>query len=94
MGNGEEIAMATLRRNQMPNVEMLRAEARLLTTAGLILLAIGFPLTMTLVALALSPDGISPIAPLTIGGAPILLGYLACHFASVRLAKARDIEQV
>ncbi len=82
--------MPTLRHN----AEALRAEARLLTTAGLILLAIGFPLTMALVAMALSPDGLSPIAPLAVGGAPILLGYLACHFASVRLAKARDLEQI
>lgn len=86
--------MPTLRHDEGLKADALRAEARLLTTAGLILLAIGFPLTMTLVALALSPDGLSPVAPLTVGGAPILLGYLACHFASVRLAKARDLEQI
>lgn len=86
--------MSSLRHNEMPSIDLLRAEARLLTTAGLILLAIGFPLTMALVALALSPDGLSPLAPLTVGGTPILLGYLACHFASVRLAKAKNLEQV
>jgi hypothetical protein len=74
------------------NVASLRAEARLLTTAGLILLAIGFPLTLSLVMLAMSPDGLSPILPLAAGGPPLLLGYLACHYASARLSKAKALE--
>jgi len=70
----------------------LRAEARFMTNAGLILLAIGLPLTMTLTALALAPHAISPIAPLTIGGPPVLLGYIACHYASMRFSRAKAIE--
>jgi hypothetical protein len=69
----------------------LRAEARLLATAGLILLALGFPVTMALVAYALASDG-SPMAPLAIGAPPIVLGYLACHFASRRMEKAKALE--
>ncbi|MES1201618.1 MAG: hypothetical protein ABUS57_09250 [Pseudomonadota bacterium] len=74
------------------NATSLRAEARLLTTAGLILLAIGFPLTITLAIMALSPRGLSPIFPPAIGGPFLILGYLACHYASERLAKAKRIE--
>jgi len=70
----------------------LRAEARLLTTAGLILLAIGFPLTIALAAMALPPHGLSPVFPPAIGGPPLVLGYLACHYASSRLAKAKRLE--
>jgi hypothetical protein len=69
----------------------LKAEARLLTVAGLILLAIGFPLTMSLALMALAPNGISPVLPAAIGGPPLLLGYLACHFASRRMEKAKLI---
>jgi hypothetical protein len=72
----------------------LRAEAKLLTTAGLILLGLGFPATIALVAASLDPDGMSPILPLAIGAPPILLGYLACHFASSRMVKARALEGV
>lgn len=75
-----------------PNAAMLRAEAKLLTTAGLILLAIGFPLTLALVARALSPDGGPAMLPLAVGAPPILLGYLACHFASQRMVKAKALE--
>lgn len=71
---------------------MLRAEARLLMIAGLILLGIGFPLTMVLAAQALSPEGLSPVLPIAAGGPPILLGYLACHFASQRMVKAKALE--
>lgn len=74
------------------NATSLRAEARLLTTAGLILLAIGFPLTMMLTLMALSPDGLSPVFPAAVGGPPILLGYIACHYASARLARAKALE--
>lgn len=79
-------------RNPSHNVTSLRAEARLLTTAGLILIAIGFPITLTLVLMAMSPEGISPIVPVAAGGPPLLLGYLACHYASERLARAKALE--
>ncbi|HVZ99675.1 MAG TPA: hypothetical protein VG841_05125 [Caulobacterales bacterium] len=74
------------------NATTLRAEARLLTVAGLILLAIGFPLTIALTLLALSPRGLSPIYPPVIGGPFLILGYVACHYASERLAKAKSLE--
>lgn len=69
----------------------LRAEARLLATAGIILLALGFPVTMALVAFALASDG-APMLPLVVGAPPIVLGYLACHFASRRMQEAKAIE--
>ena len=72
--------------------QALRDEARVLTAAGVILLAIGFPLTMTLVALALAPHGLSPMLPIAAGGPPIVLGYIACHYASQRLARAKALE--
>lgn len=75
-----------------PTAAALRAEARLLTIAGLILLAIGFPVTLVMVAQALSPDGLSPVLPAAIGAPPIILGYLACHFASLRMVKARTLD--
>lgn len=76
-----------------PNAEALRAEARLLTTAGILLLGIGFPMTLLLVAQALTSDAASPFVPLAAGAPPIMLGYLACHFASARMAKAKALEQ-
>jgi hypothetical protein len=72
--------------------QMLRDEARLLTIAGVMLLAIGFPVTLVLAAHALAPRGLSPVLPLAVGGPPIILGYVACHYASVRLSRARDLE--
>lgn len=60
--------------------------------AGLILLAIGFPLTLALAGMALAPHGLSPILPLATGAPPIILGYLACHFASRRMVKAKALE--
>lgn len=75
-----------------PNPAALRAEARLLTIAGLFLLGVGFPLTLILTATALgSADG-SPFMPASIGAPPIMLGYLACHFASRRMVKAKALE--
>lgn len=71
----------------------LRAEARLLTMAGIILLLIGFPLTLWLALQALAPDGLSPVLPAAAGGPPLLLGYLACHFASRRMLRARELER-
>jgi len=79
-------------RSPGPDTASLRAEARVLTLAGLILLGLGFPLTLYLVSLALAPNGLSPVLPLAIGLPPIMLGYIACHFASVRMVKARALE--
>ena len=71
----------------------LRAEARLLSTAGVILLAIGFPLTMALALMALQPHGLSSVLPIAVGAPPLLLGYLACHFASRRMEKVKQLEE-
>jgi len=79
-------------RVKRPNAEALCAEARLLTTAGLLLLGIGFPTTLLLVASALTGGGVSPFVPVAAGAPPIMLGYLACHFASQRMLKAKELE--
>jgi hypothetical protein len=79
-------------RSIRPDASTLRAEARMLTLAGLILLGLGFPLTLYLVSLSLGPGGLSPVLPLALGLPPIVLGYIACHFASVRMVKARALE--
>lgn len=78
---------------QRLNADDLRAEARLLTLAGLILLGLGFPLTLYLVSLSLGPHGLSPVLPVAIGTPPIVLGYIACHFASRRMVKAKALEE-
>ncbi len=80
-------------RQRRPNPAALRAEARLLSVAGFILLGIGFPVTLLLVARALSLDGVSPLLPAAIGAPPLILGYIACHFASQRLVKAKTLER-
>lgn len=80
-------------RSTRPTAAALRAEARLLSIAGVILLLLGFPLTLWLVAGALAENGLSPILPLAVGAPPIVLGYLACHFASQRMVKARTLER-
>lgn len=77
---------------QRPNPAALRAEARLLTIAGFILLGVGFPVTLVMVAIALGAGAASPFVPAAIGAPPIMLGYLACHFASQRMVKAKLIE--
>lgn len=79
-------------RMRRPTPEMLRAEAKLLTTAGLLLLGVGFPATLLLVAQALAHEGGSPFLPAAVGAPPIVLGYLACHFASRRMVKAKALE--
>ena len=76
------------------SVTSLRAEARLLSLAGLILLVIGFPMTLGLAAFAIATGAISPILPIALGAPPLLLGYLACHFASARMVKAKTLEEV
>ncbi len=78
---------------QCLNADDLRAEARVLTLAGLILLGLGFPLTLYLVSLSLDGHGLSPVAPAAIGAPPIVLGYIACHFASLRMVKAKALEE-
>jgi hypothetical protein len=70
----------------------LRAEARLLATAGLLVLGVAFPLTLLLVAEQLEETATSPFLPIAIGAPPIMLGYLACHFASRRIVKATMLE--
>jgi hypothetical protein len=75
-----------------PTPAALRAEARLLTIAGFFLLGVGFPLTLIMTAIALGSGEGSPFAPAVIGAPPIMLGYLACHFASLRMVKAKAIE--
>jgi len=77
---------------QRPNPAALRAEARLLTIAGLMLLGAGFPVTLFMVAMALGSGSDSPFVPVAIGAPPIMLGYLACHFASQRMVKAKAVE--
>lgn len=64
----------------------------MLGVAGLILLGLGFPMTLVMVANALSHEGASPFVPAAIGAPPIMLGYLACHFASRRMVKAQTME--
>ena len=78
-------------RNRTP-AQLLRAEASVLTLAGVLLLAIGFPFTLMLVAMALTSETFSPMLPIAAGAPPIMLGYLACHFAARRLEKARAID--
>lgn len=75
-----------------PNPAALRAEARLLTFAGFFLLGVGFPITLIMTAIALSSGDTSPFVPAAIGAPPIMLGYLACHFASQRMVKAKALE--
>lgn len=75
-----------------PNPATLRAEARVLAIAGAVLLAIGFPPTILLAAEALTTDGVSPFLPAAVGAPPLMLGYLACWFASQRLVRARAME--
>lgn len=71
----------------------LRAEARLLATAGLILLVLAFPVTLALVAYALTSRAISPVLPLAVGLPPIMIGYLACHFATQRIMRAQRLDR-
>ncbi len=73
------------------HVAALRAEARFLSAAGLILLSAAFPMTLFFVAVALTELGASPMLPIAAGAPPIMIGYLACHFASRRLAKAKEL---
>jgi uncharacterized RDD family membrane protein YckC len=73
------------------HVAALRAEARFLSAAGLILLCAAFPMTLFFVAVVLAGAGASPMLPIAAGAPPIAIGYLACHFASRRQAKAKEL---
>lgn len=73
------------------HVDALRAEARFLSTAGLILLCLAFPMTLLFVAVALTEQNASPMLPIAAGVPPIMIGYLACHFASRRMTKAKQL---
>lgn len=75
-----------------PNPAALRAEAKLLTIAGFFLLGVGFPLTLIMTAIALGSSENSPFVPAAIGAPPIMLGYLACRFASQRMVKAKTLD--
>lgn len=86
-------APPALRAQRARNVRSLRAEARLFTVAGAILLALGFPLTLTLAALAMAPDGVSPFIAAAVGAPFILSGWAACAYASERLARAAQLER-
>jgi hypothetical protein len=74
------------------SIATLRAEARLLAVAGAILLAIGLIATLLLVARALAADGAPAALPIWVGGPPLLFGYLACHFATLRMQRACALE--
>lgn len=63
-----------------------------MTTAGVLLLVTSFPVTLFLVAQALLGEGVSPLLPAAVGAPPLMLGYLACHFASQRMVKAKALE--
>lgn len=79
-------------RTQTQNPATLRAEARILGIAGVMLLIAAFPVTLVLVMQALWADTASPFLPAAVGAPPIMLGYLACHFASRRMVKAKALE--
>jgi len=79
-------------RTQPQSPETLRAEARILGIAGVMLLIAAFPVTLVLVVQALWQESASPFLPAAVGAPPIVLGYLACHFASRRMVKAKALE--
>ncbi len=79
-----------IRRN---HVDALRGEARFLATAGYMLMSACLPLTMFFVAMALSGQGGSPFLPIAAGAPPMMIGYMACHFATRRLARAAVLER-
>jgi hypothetical protein len=41
---------------------------------------------------ALAPNGASPILPVAVGGPLLLLGYVACHFSSRRMERAKAMD--
>ncbi len=75
------------------HIEVLRGEARFMAAAGMILMGVALPLTLVFVALALGSSDISPLLPIAVGAPPTMIGYLACHFASRRLAKVKALSE-
>ena len=71
---------------------VLRAEARLMSVAGMLLLAAAFPFTLYLAVLALVGDHVSALTPLVAGAPPILLGYCVCHRGAYQLQRARKLD--
>lgn len=69
----------------------LRAEARLLSLAGCQALALAFPFTLYLVALALA-GAAPPYAPIVFGAPALLIGYAPCRLAARQLSRARRLE--
>src|SRR5262245_38065804 len=82
-----------IRGSSTRHIRNLRAEARLLTMAGVILLALGFPTTLVLAALAMEPDGLSPLLAAGIGTPLIAAGWTACAYASDRLSRAAKLTE-
>lgn len=79
-----------IRRN---HIDALRGEAHFLAAAGYVLMGVSLPLTMFFVAMALSGHGGSPFLPIAAGAPPMMIGYMACHFATLRLAKASVLDR-
>lgn len=75
------------------HLETMRGEARFMAAAGMILMGVALPLTLVFVALALAEPGMSPLLPIAVGAPPTMIGYLACHFASRRLAKVKALSE-
>jgi len=72
-------------------VVSLRVEAKLMTIAGVLLLATGFPATLALAALAMATGAVEPLTPVWAGGPLIALGWACCALASARLEQARQL---
>lgn len=72
----------------LDDIVSLRAEARLLGVAGGLLLMPGLTVTVIASLLSVASGGEQPLLPLLVGGPLLGMGYLACHLASVRAAKA------
>ncbi len=79
-------------KERLRRARLLRAEARVMVRAGLILLAFGFPTTIAFTVLALAPEGVSPLAPLLSGGPLVALGWAACRYAAWRMSQADALE--
>lgn len=76
-----------------PMASIMRAEARVLSVAGMLLLAASFPFTLFMVSIALAAKSAAPWAPAVAGAPPLLLGYLMCHVAARRLVRARQLDR-
>lgn len=85
--------MDTAPESRSAHVEILRGEARFMAAAGMILMGVALPLTLIFVALALGSPEVSPLLPIAVGAPPTMIGYLACHFASRRLARVKALSE-